>query len=128
MTYQHSRHNSTSNAHRKLLVSVSNQHDNFYDHDKISVSSMSAFAEDTAKLNKDQQSNGEPQPQMHRAYSLFMRNWNQTSEVPLIIGANITDDNHGLCGEILFFLSWFLIVLFFPMSLFATIKVVQEYE
>jgi hypothetical protein len=132
MSKQYSRRNSTGNQHRRLLGSMSATaaHNDTYwaDHDKISVSSMSmAFDE---KPNKDQMSNGEgpPPSRMHRSQSTFLRNWKETSDVPYIIGANITNDNHGICGEILFFLSWFLIVIFFPMSLVASIKVVQEYE
>lgn len=113
---------------------------NFYDHDKISVSSMSVLDD----LNKTSitsnhhhapllhhQSMSAPSPSQHsqhRQHSLFVRNWAQHSDVPYIIGANITEDNHGICGKILLVLSWILIVIFFPFSLFVTIKVVQEYE
>jgi hypothetical protein len=46
-----------------------------------------------------------------------------------IIGANLTENPHSnTCGSILIGLSWFLMVIFFPFSLFMTLKVVQEYE
>lgn len=39
-----------------------------------------------------------------------------------------SDGEAGLCGSILVFLSWVLIVLTMPFSLFVCFKVVQEYE
>lgn len=38
------------------------------------------------------------------------------------------DGEAGLCGSILVFLSWVLIILTMPFSLFVCFKVVQEYE
>lgn len=60
--------------------------------------------------------------------SSALRRWAQHTDIPYIIGAQISEERQGLCGKILLSLSWFLIVLFFPFSLFVTIKVVQEYE
>ncbi|CAF0704700.1 unnamed protein product [Brachionus calyciflorus] len=60
--------------------------------------------------------------------SSVLRRWAQHTDIPYIIGAQISEENHGLCGRILLSLSWLLIVLLFPFSLLATIKVVQEYE
>ena len=113
------------NSAIKNLASNSLQNDNIFDHDKISLSSLLAL-EDLNKLNQKDLPEGKIIN--NRSQSAFVRNWVQTSDVPYIIGANITDDHHGLCGEILLALSWLLIVLFFPFSLFVTIKVVQEYE
>ena len=46
-----------------------------------------------------------------------------------IIGANLSEHPpSNTCGSILIGLSWFLMVIFFPFSLFMTLKVVQEYE
>lgn len=94
-----------------------------HEHDRISVSSLNTVLDDI-KPRKDSQQMTTSQ----RRASVLRRNWVQNSDVPYVIGANITEDNHGLCGKILLGISWFLIVLFFPLSLFITIKVVQEYE
>ncbi|XP_043286389.1 band 7 protein AGAP004871 [Venturia canescens] len=47
-----------------------------------------------------------------------------------IIGAEDSKDNEGTttCGNILVFLSWLIVVLTMPFSLFVCFKVVQEYE
>ena len=49
-------------------------------------------------------------------------------DVPYIIGEDLRDTKHTLCGRLLILCSWCLLVLFFPFSLFVTLKVVQEYE
>lgn len=47
----------------------------------------------------------------------------------IIIGANLSEKStNNTCGTILIGLSWFLMAIFFPFSLFMTLKVVQEYE
>lgn len=102
----------------KTSQSMSHEHD----HDKISLSSLNTVLDDFKK---------EPervvQTQSQRRASV-LRRWAQHSDIPYVIGAHIAEDNHGLCGKILLGLSWFLIVIFFPLSLFITLKVVQEYE
>ncbi|KAK3785580.1 hypothetical protein RRG08_037590 [Elysia crispata] len=45
-----------------------------------------------------------------------------------VFGANESSHESGCCAVILTALSYLLVVLFFPISLCATIKVVQEYE
>ena len=49
-------------------------------------------------------------------------------DVPYIIGEEIRDRKRTLCETTLIICSWCLIVLFFPFSLFITMKIVQEYE
>jgi len=49
-------------------------------------------------------------------------------DVPYVIGEEILDNKLTLCEITLIICSWFLIVLFFPFSLFVTLKIVQEYE
>ncbi|CAF0954714.1 unnamed protein product [Rotaria sordida] len=49
-------------------------------------------------------------------------------DVPYIIGEEIFDANRTLCELILIICAWCTFVLFFPFSLFLTLKVIQEYE
>ena len=95
-------------------------HDN---HDRTSLSSL--VLEDT-KSRKDS-ANTLNQINQRRT-SMLRRNWAQHSDVPFVIGANVTESNHGICGKILLGLSWFLMIMFFPFSLLICMKVVQEYE
>ncbi|CAF0828880.1 unnamed protein product [Rotaria sp. Silwood1] len=48
--------------------------------------------------------------------------------IPYIIGEEILDAKHSLCETTLIICSWCLMILFFPFSLFLTLKIVQEYE
>lgn len=99
-----------SHGNKKALSINKNE----LDLDNVSIGSI---AEDE-KLNKLSE---------HRKSSA-LRRWAQHTDIPYIIGAQISEENQGLCGKILIALSWFLIIIFFPFSLFLTIKVVQEYE
>jgi hypothetical protein len=46
-----------------------------------------------------------------------------------VIGSNLSEHPpSNTCGSILIGLSWVLMVIFFPFSLFMALKVVQEYE
>ena len=49
-------------------------------------------------------------------------------DVPYVIGEEVIDTKRTLCETSLIICSWCLIVLFFPFSLFVTLKIVQEYE
>ncbi|CAF0822199.1 unnamed protein product [Rotaria sordida] len=49
-------------------------------------------------------------------------------DIPYVIGEEIFDTKHSLCEIILIICSWCLMILFFPFSLFLTLKIVQEYE
>jgi hypothetical protein len=129
---------------RNSLTQGGNQvNECYFDHDRISIGSMSVL-KDLNKLNGNNHNNNNnndsaqnnANPSLHnhlslsnsnRKQSLFWKNLTNNN-VPYIIGANITELNHGLCGKILLGLSWFLIIVFFPLSMFVTIKVVQEYE
>lgn len=97
------------------------KYDHYHDHDRISVSSLNTA------LNIDDTRSQHGGPSQRRS-SVLRRHWAQHTDVPFIIGAHITEESQGLCGKVLVALSWFLIVLFFPFSLFVTLKVVQEYE
>lgn len=55
-------------------------------------------------------------------------NWAATTNVPYVIGAADADNNQGIFDKILLGLSWLIMIIFFPFSLFITLKVVQEYE
>lgn len=50
------------------------------------------------------------------------------SETPNVIGAQANQYHNDLCSIILTCLSWFLVVLFFPLSLSFLFRVIQEYE
>jgi hypothetical protein len=51
-----------------------------------------------------------------------------SSNVPYVIGAHVVNNNKGFFDQALLFLSWLIMAIFFPFSLFLTLKVVQEYE
>lgn len=50
------------------------------------------------------------------------------SETPNVIGAVASHYNNDICSIILTGLSWFLVVVFFPISFAFLFRVVQEYE
>lgn len=112
------------------------KYDHYHDHDRISVSSLNTALniDDTRSQHGGGSGGGgggtsnSNAAQNQRRSSVLRRNWAQHTDVPFIIGAHIADESLGLCGQILVSLSWFLIVVFFPFSLFVTLKVVQEYE
>jgi hypothetical protein len=115
-------------GHRHQHLGINHEHD----HDRISLSSLNTILDDAKPRNKQHdQSLGVGQTatnQQQRRSSILRRTWAQHTDVPFVIGAHIAEDNHGICGKILLGLSWFLMVIFFPLSLFITLKVVQEYE
>ena len=48
--------------------------------------------------------------------SILRNNWaKHTTDVPYVIGANITESKNDTCGKILLVISWFFIILFFPL-------------
>ncbi|UJR21689.1 hypothetical protein I4U23_024766 [Adineta vaga] len=49
-------------------------------------------------------------------------------DVPYVIGEESSDKNPTFCETTLIICSWCLIVLFFPFSIFISLKIVQEYE
>jgi erythrocyte band 7 integral membrane protein len=49
-------------------------------------------------------------------------------DVPYIIGEEVMQTERTLCETTLVIGAWCLVILFFPFSLFLTIKIVQEYE
>jgi erythrocyte band 7 integral membrane protein len=49
-------------------------------------------------------------------------------DVPYVIGEEILYTKRTLCETTLIICSWCLIILFFPFSLFVTLKIIQEYE
>lgn len=59
--------------------------------------------------------------------SNIRRIWAQY-DVPYVIGEEVLENTHGICENTLIICSWTLVVLFFPFSLFFTLKIVQEYE
>ena len=50
------------------------------------------------------------------------------SEYPIVMGLNAGEYQSDICTDILVFLSWVLIVIFFPLSLVFTFKKVKEYQ
>lgn len=48
--------------------------------------------------------------------------------VPYVIGEEVPNAKHTACEILLIIFSWTLLILFFPFSLFVTLKIVQEYE
>lgn len=49
-------------------------------------------------------------------------------DVPYVIGEEVHNRNRTFCERTLILCSWCIFALFFPFSLFLTLKVVQEYE
>ncbi|CAF1502840.1 unnamed protein product [Rotaria magnacalcarata] len=49
-------------------------------------------------------------------------------DVPYVIGEEIDNANATLCEKTLIICSWCILILFFPFSLFLTLKIVKEYE
>jgi erythrocyte band 7 integral membrane protein len=62
----------------------------------------------------------QPRPNLRRLWAKY--------DVPYIIGEEVLESKHTLCETTLIICSWCLIALFFPFSLFLTLKIVQEYE
>ena len=101
--------------------------------DASSMSSVNVNADNDMKTSRHDSETYlplklDPVASQHRM-SLLRTNWaKHTTDVPYVIGANITESDSDMCGKILFVISWIFIVLFFPISIFLIIKVVQEYE
>ena len=81
-------------------------------------SSIAAIFDDHRR--RDETSSKLIKPNLRRLWANY--------DVPYIIGEDLRDTNHTLCERLLILCSWCLLVLFFPFSLFVTLKVVQEYE
>jgi hypothetical protein len=102
-------------------------------HDEVSVSSLNTIADEMKVLRQDSETlslkleNRAEDDSKHRM-SILRNNWAKHSDVPFVIGAHIIENESDVCGKILLVISWFFVVLFFPLSLFLIIKVVQEYE
>jgi hypothetical protein len=118
---------------RAVLIPTHNRQNGAYtaslgaELDQVSIES-SNFA-DEVKVRKTirhiEHTNGNAQ----RRASVARKHWQQQSDVPYIIGAEIDESSSGgFCEKILLFFAWVLLVMFFPFSLFFTLKVVQEYE
>ncbi|UJR27606.1 hypothetical protein I4U23_008887 [Adineta vaga] len=64
---------------------------------------------------------------LKRTRSSIRRLWSKY-DVPYVIGEEIHDAKRTICETTLILGSWCLIILFFPFSLFFTLKIIQEYE
>lgn len=71
---------------------------------------------------------GRQERSLSQSGMLSRTNWQATTNVPYVIGAHVTNNNKGIFDQILLGLSWLIMLIFFPFSLFITLKVVQEYE
>jgi erythrocyte band 7 integral membrane protein len=80
-------------------------------------SSLAAIFDDTRRRDE---ANKVPRPNLRRLWAKY--------DVPYIIGEEILENKRNLCETTLIIFSWALLVLFFPFSLFFTLKIVQEYE
>lgn len=97
------------------------------------VQSNSSSHDDT---RDDQEENGHSSSEdmakneytSNQSQLLNRHNWQATTNVPYVIGAHVTNNNKGIFDQILLALSWLIMLVFFPFSLFITLKVVQEYE
>ncbi len=81
-------------------------------------SSIAAIFDDSRR--RDETLAKSSRPNLRRLWAKY--------DVPYIIGEDMPDINRTLCESSLIICSWCLIVLFFPFSLFVTMKIVQEYE
>ena len=80
-------------------------------------SSLAAIFDDSRRR---EEASKQPQPNLRRLWAKY--------DVPYIIGEEVFHTEYTVCETTLIVFSWFLLVLFFPFSLFLTLKIVQEYE
>jgi erythrocyte band 7 integral membrane protein len=81
-------------------------------------SSIAAIFDDSRR--RDDVLLKQSQPSLRRLWAKY--------DVPYVIGEEILYTKRTLCETTLILCSWCLIILFFPFSLFVTLKVIQEYE
>ena len=117
-------------ALKQANSSLNHGHDR---HEEASVSSVNTLIDETTKSSRNGSESlslkmDRVDMEAKNRMSILRNNWAKHTDVPYVIGANITESKNDTCGQILLTLSWFFIILFFPVSLFLIIKVVQEYE
>jgi hypothetical protein len=83
-------------------------------------SSIAAIFDDSRRRDRDEALLKQTRPNLRRLWAKY--------DVPYVIGEEILDIKVTLCEKTLIICSWCLLVLFFPFSIFFTIKIVQEYE
>jgi erythrocyte band 7 integral membrane protein len=81
-------------------------------------SSLAAIFDDSRR--RDETSFKQTRPNLRRLWAKY--------DVPYVIGEEVLDTKHTICERTLILCSWCLTILFFPFSLFLTLKIVQEYE
>ncbi|CAF1191682.1 unnamed protein product [Adineta steineri] len=81
-------------------------------------SSLAAIFDDNRR--RDETTIKQSRPNLRRLWDKY--------DVPYVIGEEIFDIKHTLCEKTLIVCSWCLLVLFFPFSVFITLRIVQEYE
>jgi hypothetical protein len=118
--HQYQQHNKNSGNSKHL-----NMHQQ-QDSDRMSLGSLNLPLDDAT--HKHSRRSAEPSHNTQRRTSFLRKHWQQHSDVPFVIGADVEAPNEGMCEKILLAFSWFLLVVFFPFSLFFCMKVVQEYE
>lgn len=128
ITPQHTQHQQQSQQQQKQhLAPMTN---NFQDLDRMSLGSINLTEDLNSKIRRT--SVNEPSGNMNtsqRRTSFLRKHWQQHSDVPFVIGAETTiAHTENPCEKILTTISWILLIVFFPWSLFFTLKVVQEYE
>lgn len=116
-----------NNNNKKKKISIFNE--------RISINNTAANSEmELMHLTHNQQQQQQQQiPTAQLRTSPFPTsrlrvNQPSTNDVPFVIGANAAYKDFNLFEKILIFLSYLLIVLFFPISLFFSLKTTQEYE
>ena len=118
---------------KETKLASSFQYKNDSKHDEASVSSVNTIVDEMKSPRNGSESlsmklENRAEIESKNRMSILRNNWAKHSDVPYVIGANITESESDTFGKILLAISWFFIVLFFPISLFVIIKVVQEYE
>ena len=81
-------------------------------------SSLAAIFDDNRR--REEPTGKSTRPNLRRLWDKY--------DVPFIIGEELFDVERSFCEKILIVCSWCLIILFFPLSIFITLKIVQEYE
>jgi len=81
-------------------------------------SSIAAIFDDSRR--RDELQLKQTRPNLRRLWAKY--------DVPYVIGEELAKTNLSFFEKTLIICSWGLIILFFPFSLLATIKIVQEYE
>lgn len=103
-------------------LSFSNSHEDIIDNGNSTSTQPNTFYQQ----HEQQNNNGLTLPILkHAAHRPSVRS---ISDYPNVIGVNAGTYRNDRCTAILAFMSWIFLILFFPISLISTFRIIQEYE